>query len=533
MSEPQGPDHPSGPPGLRQPEPAHDRRSWPGDARELPLPREDEPLRPRADPGARRARARRHGVRPLRGHGQGRRRADLQVHPRQALPGGGQAAPTSRCASRPWPAAATPPRPLRDPRGFAVKFYTEDGNWDLVGNNLGVFFIRDAIKFPDFIHSQKPDPVTFERQVANRVFDFISQSPESHAHGHAGLRPARHPGVLPDTCRASASTPTSGSTRPARPCWSSTTGTQAGREVLDRGRRRRPCRARSSASTPRTSTTRSTRGEYPEWDLYVQIMERPRAPGARLRPARRHEDRGRRTTSRCATSGTMQLNRDARRTSSPRPSRSRSAPACWSTAWTSPTTRCSSGARSPTRTRSATASARTTCSCRSTRPRSRSRPTSATAQMAYYVDETGENPSRQLRAVDHGRAERGAQAGARRAGPGRSAGGSRARRSRAPTTTSRPASATCSPSSGSGRPRREPHRRARPSATARSRSGWSGTCSWSRTSSASASARASASRADDVRGPAAARRPRADRGGARARSRTSATTARATSPASR
>lgn len=67
----------------------------------------------------------------------------------------------------------------RDPRGFAVKFYTEDGNWDLVGNNLGVFFIRDAIKFPDFIHSQKPDPVTFERQIPNRVFDFASQTPES------------------------------------------------------------------------------------------------------------------------------------------------------------------------------------------------------------------------------------------------------------------------------------------------------------------------------------------------------------------
>jgi catalase len=67
----------------------------------------------------------------------------------------------------------------RDPRGFAVKFYTEDGNWDLVGNNLGVFFIRDAIKFPDFIHSQKPDPVTFERQIPERVFDFISQTPET------------------------------------------------------------------------------------------------------------------------------------------------------------------------------------------------------------------------------------------------------------------------------------------------------------------------------------------------------------------
>ncbi len=67
----------------------------------------------------------------------------------------------------------------RDPRGFAVKFYTEDGNWDLVGNNLGVFFIRDAIKFPDLIHSQKPDPVNFNRQDPNRVFDFISQMPES------------------------------------------------------------------------------------------------------------------------------------------------------------------------------------------------------------------------------------------------------------------------------------------------------------------------------------------------------------------
>jgi catalase len=67
----------------------------------------------------------------------------------------------------------------RDPRGFAVKFYTEDGNWDLVGNNLGVFFIRDAIKFPDFIHSQKPDPVTFEANVAQRAFDFFSQTPEA------------------------------------------------------------------------------------------------------------------------------------------------------------------------------------------------------------------------------------------------------------------------------------------------------------------------------------------------------------------
>ena len=67
----------------------------------------------------------------------------------------------------------------RDPRGFAVKFRTEDGNWDLVGNNLPVFFIRDATKFPDFIHSQKPDPVSNTNQVPNRVFDFWAASPEA------------------------------------------------------------------------------------------------------------------------------------------------------------------------------------------------------------------------------------------------------------------------------------------------------------------------------------------------------------------
>lgn len=70
------------------------------------------------------------------------------------------------------------PETLRDPRGFAVKFYTEDGNWDLVGNNLKIFFIRDALKFPDFIHSQKPDPVT-NIQSGERIFDFISNTPES------------------------------------------------------------------------------------------------------------------------------------------------------------------------------------------------------------------------------------------------------------------------------------------------------------------------------------------------------------------
>ena len=70
------------------------------------------------------------------------------------------------------------PDAVRDPRGFAVKFYTEEGNYDLVGNNTPVFFIRDAIKFPDFVHTQKRDPYTGS-QEADNVFDFRGLSPES------------------------------------------------------------------------------------------------------------------------------------------------------------------------------------------------------------------------------------------------------------------------------------------------------------------------------------------------------------------
>ncbi|NER33372.1 MAG: catalase [Oscillatoria sp. SIO1A7] len=66
----------------------------------------------------------------------------------------------------------------RDPRGFAVKFYTEEGNYDLVGNNTPTFFIRDPLKFPDLVHSQKRNPQT-NCKDANAVWDFFSLSPES------------------------------------------------------------------------------------------------------------------------------------------------------------------------------------------------------------------------------------------------------------------------------------------------------------------------------------------------------------------
>ena len=71
-----------------------------------------------------------------------------------------------------------PSEVARDTRGFAVKFRTDDGNWDLVGSNLPVSFIRDAIKLPDVVHALKPDPITF-RQQPNRIFDFMANTPES------------------------------------------------------------------------------------------------------------------------------------------------------------------------------------------------------------------------------------------------------------------------------------------------------------------------------------------------------------------
>ncbi len=70
----------------------------------------------------------------------------------------------------------------RDVRGFAVKFYTDEGNWDLVGNNIPVFFIQDAMKFPDLIHAVKPEPHNAIPQAASAhdtFWDFISLMPES------------------------------------------------------------------------------------------------------------------------------------------------------------------------------------------------------------------------------------------------------------------------------------------------------------------------------------------------------------------
>ncbi len=92
----------------------------------------------------------------------------------------GGSARRRRCSPAFRPSAAKPGAAdtERDPRGFALKFYTEEGNWDLVGNNTPVFFIRDPLKFPDFIHTQKRHPAT-QPPSTDAMWDFWSLSPES------------------------------------------------------------------------------------------------------------------------------------------------------------------------------------------------------------------------------------------------------------------------------------------------------------------------------------------------------------------
>ncbi|MBL2516179.1 catalase, partial [Klebsiella pneumoniae] len=70
------------------------------------------------------------------------------------------------------------PETIRDPRGFAVKWYTREGNFDLLGNSIPVFFVRDAMKFPDVIHAFKPNPKS-HIQENWRILDFLSHHPES------------------------------------------------------------------------------------------------------------------------------------------------------------------------------------------------------------------------------------------------------------------------------------------------------------------------------------------------------------------
>ena len=160
---------------------------------------------------------------------------------------------------------------LRHPRGFAVKFYTEDGNWDMVGNNLGVFFIRDAIKFPDVIHSLKPDPVTFRQEPA-RIFDFMSQTPESmhmlvNLFSPRGI-PAdyRHmQGFGVNTYRW---VNAAGESKLVKYHWQPKQGVKSLTEEDAAN-----IQAGDLGHASKDLYEAIERGDYPQWDLYVQMMD--------------------------------------------------------------------------------------------------------------------------------------------------------------------------------------------------------------------------------------------------------------------
>jgi catalase len=159
----------------------------------------------------------------------------------------------------------------RDPRGFAVKFYTEDGNWDLVGNNLAIFFIRDAIKFPDVIHSLKPDPVTF-RQEPNRIFDFMSQTPESmhmltHVFSPRGI-PASYRHMEGFGVNTYKWVNSEGKTTLVKYHFHPRCGvaslTAADAEKIQ---------GKDLGSASKDLFNAIARGEFPQWDVFVQLMD--------------------------------------------------------------------------------------------------------------------------------------------------------------------------------------------------------------------------------------------------------------------
>jgi catalase len=163
------------------------------------------------------------------------------------------------------------PETLRDPRGFATKFYTADGNWDLVGNNFPTFFIRDAIKFPDMVHAFKPDPRT-NLDDDSRRFDFFSHVPEAtrtltELYSNAGI-PASYREMNGNGVHAYKFVNDKDEVHYVKFHWKSLQGTRnfTPKDVA---------RAQGADSSHMTQDLVShiSKGDFPKWDLYVQVLK--------------------------------------------------------------------------------------------------------------------------------------------------------------------------------------------------------------------------------------------------------------------
>lgn len=163
------------------------------------------------------------------------------------------------------------PETVRDPRGFATKFYTDEGNWDLVGNHTPIFFIRDAIKFPDMVHSLKPSPVT-NLQDPNRFFDFFSSVPESthmltQLYSDLGI-PASYRMMQGNSVHAYKLINAKGEVHYAKFQWRP----RQGEKYLTRAE---AAKIQGADFNNLTSDLFGAiqRGDFPKWDFYVQLMK--------------------------------------------------------------------------------------------------------------------------------------------------------------------------------------------------------------------------------------------------------------------
>jgi catalase len=163
------------------------------------------------------------------------------------------------------------PEQARDPRGFAIKFYTDQGNWDMVGINWPIFFIRDAIKFPDFVHANKPSAVTGV-QDANLAFDFFAHTPEAtnmltHLYSDEGM-PDSYRHMDGFAVHAFKLVNAKGEVHYVKFHWVSVQGKRG----------LRPEEIAASIGTDWNLMTDDLygairKGEFPRWDLYVQILK--------------------------------------------------------------------------------------------------------------------------------------------------------------------------------------------------------------------------------------------------------------------
>ena len=163
------------------------------------------------------------------------------------------------------------PETLRDPRGFAVKFYTEQGNWDLVGNNFPTFFIRDAIKFPDMVHAFKPDPDK-NYGTDKTLFDFFQHVPEATRtltllFSNEGT-PASYREMDGSSVHAYKLVDADGGFRYVKFSWKS----QQGVRNHD-PKQAAEVQGRDFNHMSRDLIEAINAGNFPKWDLYLQVLE--------------------------------------------------------------------------------------------------------------------------------------------------------------------------------------------------------------------------------------------------------------------